>query len=73
VSPDGRVIAFATSDNRTRLYPVDGGEPTLLPGAEPGEVAVQWSEDGRWVYVRQFGELPVTVHRLDVHAGQREL
>jgi DNA-binding beta-propeller fold protein YncE len=71
VSPDGAWVAAVGPDQRVMLYPVDGGAPRPLAGAELGEVPVQFSADGRRVYVFRLGELPSPVTLVDVHSGAR--
>jgi Tol biopolymer transport system component len=70
-SPDGRVIAALGPDEVLKLYPVDGGTPRVLRGANPGELPVQWTADGRQVYVFRLGELPSAVTLVDVDTGAR--
>jgi hypothetical protein len=54
------------------LYPIDGGEPTTLPGLGPLDLATSWGQDGKlMVYTR--GELPLRVNLLDVRTGEKEL
>ena len=62
-------------DRKIALYPVEGGEPRPIPGAVEGDVPVQWSRDGRSLYVTQRWEFfrPVRVLRLDPETGKREL
>jgi len=73
VSPDGRFVALGRNDNQTLLYPLEGGEPVPVQGVGPDEVVIKWSTDGRSLYLRRYGELPVSVHRLDLATGEREL
>jgi len=55
------------------LYPVDGGERRPLPGMERDEWPVAWSLDGRSVYARREGDLPLPVLRVDVRTGEKAL
>jgi len=70
LSPDAKWVAWAHQD-QLLLYPVDGGEPRPVPGAEPEDRAVRWSADGRLLYVRQ-GRLPLKLAAIDVATGHRE-
>jgi hypothetical protein len=36
-------------------------------------VAIQWTSDGRSLYVRRWDEIPARVFRLDLGTGRREL
>ncbi len=72
VSPDGRFIPARGPDRKMYLYPIDGGEPTALPGLGPLDLATSWGQDGKLlVYTR--GELPLRVYLLDVRTGEKEL
>jgi Tol biopolymer transport system component len=73
LSPDGRHVASLGPDQRFYLYPVDGGEPTPIPGLVKGDVPSGWSPDGRSMFVRRRGEIPQRVMRLEVATGQKEL
>jgi WD40 repeat protein len=72
-SPDGKFVAVSGPDNRYYLYPIDGGEPVPIQGLVPGDVVDGWSRDGRSVFVRRRGELPLRVMRLDLTSGKKEL
>ena len=54
------------------LYPVAGGPPQPLGGLQPGDEPLRWSRDGRFLFVRQRGGIPVRVDRLDLLTGRRE-
>jgi eukaryotic-like serine/threonine-protein kinase len=73
LSPDGKWIAVSEADQKAKLYPVDGGEPRPISGIAEGDVPVQWTADGRSLYVRRWDEMPARVFRLDLETGRREL
>ncbi|MDQ3687540.1 MAG: hypothetical protein M3430_18345, partial [Acidobacteriota bacterium] len=73
ISPDSRIIAAVGPDNLIHLYPVDGGEPQRVRGAESGDMPVRWSKDGRSLLVRKRGEVPAVVYQLDLATGQKVL
>lgn len=73
VSPDGKFVAVVTQDGKALIFPVEGGQSRPIPGIEHGEVPVQWSEDGRSLYVYRPLGLPARVFRLDLDSGQRSL
>jgi hypothetical protein len=67
LSPDGSQIA-ATWKDRPWLFPLTGGEPRVLPGASPGEIAAGWTSDGQYVFVRGMAaETPL--RRVNVRDG----
>jgi hypothetical protein len=79
VSPDGRFASALGSDRRYRVYPIDGGgESREIAGLLPGEEPIQWSRDGRSLFVRApeqvaDPEVPLArIDRLDPWTGRRE-
>jgi hypothetical protein len=72
MAPDGRRLVLAGPDGTVRLYPIDGGPPEPLPGLGSGDRPVRWSSDGRALFVRRGGELPIRIDRYDVATGRRE-
>ncbi len=73
LSPDGRHVAASGPDQRFYMYPVDGGEPTPIPGLVKGDVPGQWTADGRALFVRRRGDIPQHIMKLDVTTGRKEL
>jgi serine/threonine protein kinase/Tol biopolymer transport system component len=73
ISPDSQWVAAIGPDQHDYLYPVEGGEPRLIPGASQDEQPITWSADARFLYVYQPGELPAHVYRIDIKSGQRTL
>jgi len=73
ISPDGRWVATVGPDQKGQLYPINGGEARAVPGMKPGEVPINWTEDGRSLYIYQPGEIPARVYRIDVSSGQRTM
>jgi dipeptidyl aminopeptidase/acylaminoacyl peptidase len=73
VSPDGRFAAVRGPDRRIYLYPLEGGEPTPLPGLTADDVPVRFDREGRWLYVYQQGSIPLRAYRYEISSGRREL
>lgn len=71
--PDGRFVAAAGADDKDALYPVAGGDPVVVRGAKEGDLPVQWTADGRALYLQERGDWPKRVFRLDLATGRREL
>ena len=71
LAPDNKFIATAGPDKRLYLYPLSGGDPRLVPGAEADEIPASWSADGRFLYIYRLGDIPARVQRIDVKTGQR--
>jgi eukaryotic-like serine/threonine-protein kinase len=53
-------------------FPIDGGEPQPVKGAQPEDSPIIWRDGGRVLFVRQ-GRLPARIYALDVDTGQRTL
>ena len=73
LSAKGDFAASVGPDHKIYLYPTAGGEPVLVPGAEPDEAPTGWSADGRSLYVFRFGQIPAKVYELDLSTGKRKL
>jgi eukaryotic-like serine/threonine-protein kinase len=73
LSPDGQQVVGVGPDEKAYFYPVAGGEPRAVPGIEPGEQPVQWSDDGKAIYFYRLGDLPAKVYRLDLSTGRKTL
>jgi len=71
ISPDGRHLPVRGPDQRFYLYPLEGGEPTPLPGMSGTDGASGWTADGRLI-VWSRGDLPLKVFLLDTRTGNRE-
>ena len=74
VSPDGREVAGTMSKGGQFIYRADGqARPRPIRGALPEDQLVQWSSDGKAIYVRGGEEPPLHLYRVDLATGRREL
>ncbi len=73
LSPDGQQVVGVGPDEKAYFYPVPGGEPRVVPGIEPGEQPIQFSDDAKTIYFYKPGDLPAKVYRLDVSTGHKTL
>jgi len=78
VSPDGKHLLTWAPDSKSpdgQFYVslLDGTQGFSIPGLEMGEVPIQWSADGRALYVRGAGEFTTSIFRIDLTNGHREL
>jgi hypothetical protein len=73
LSPDGSQVAGIGPDGLAYLYPVSGGQPKPIPGFQTGEQPIEWSADGKSLYVYRPGEFPAKVSNLDLATGKRAL
>jgi serine/threonine protein kinase/Tol biopolymer transport system component len=73
LSPDGSQVAGVGSDGLAYIYSLTGGPSRSVPGFQPGDQPVEWSADGKSLYVYQPGVLPAKVAELDLTTGKRTL
>jgi eukaryotic-like serine/threonine-protein kinase len=71
VSPDGQMIVGIGPDEKGYLFPAAGGDPKIVNGMEPGDVPINWSQDGHAIYLYRTGEVPAKVYRLDLATGKK--
>ncbi|MCA1616662.1 MAG: hypothetical protein LC800_21745, partial [Acidobacteria bacterium] len=72
ISLDERVVAAVGPDREIYLYPLAGGEAQRVAGTEVDDLPVRWSADGDVLFVRQRGQVPVTIFRLDLATGGKD-
>jgi Tol biopolymer transport system component len=74
VSPDGSSVIFTTGDEeKVFAYPIDKGEPLVIAGLKQGDWPIEWSADGRSLFVTRRGIAPSKVYVIDLHTGERRL
>ena len=73
LSPDGRTIAAVDRYGEYYLCSTDEQvQPRPLEGYVDGDFLLQWSADGRFLFVREAGNLVLRIYRLDLSTGRRE-
>jgi eukaryotic-like serine/threonine-protein kinase len=55
------------------LYSLTGGATKTVPGFLAGEQPIEWSANGKLLYVYRPGEFPAKVYELDLTTGKRTL
>jgi serine/threonine protein kinase/Tol biopolymer transport system component len=77
VSPDGErllsLVPDGSPDGKYFLLPLDGTRPTPIPGIGLGEVPIQWSADGRAIYVHGPDDVDLEIYRVNLSDGRRKL
>ena len=73
ISTDGKSLAAYGPQGDYYLIPAGGGEPRPIRGAEPGDDLIQWSADGRYLYVRRLNDSAVELFRIDLSTGLRKI
>jgi WD40 repeat protein len=72
-SPDGTMVAGLGPDQLPYLFPVSGGDPRPIKGFLEGEQPIDWTADGRSLYIYRPGEVPAKVFTVDLTSGKRTL
>ncbi|HEY1250436.1 MAG TPA: WD40 repeat domain-containing serine/threonine protein kinase [Thermoanaerobaculia bacterium] len=70
VSPDGKSVIALSADHLATIYPVEGGEPRLIPDARREDIPICWSADGRSVFTLIDGSTPARVDLVDIATGR---
>jgi Tol biopolymer transport system component len=70
VSPDGRSVVLMAAGGQFMRCPVDGGDPIPIPGMQPDDLPVTWTEDGAALFVVAKAA-PGQFVRLDLASGRR--
>ena len=73
VSPDEKLLAGIGPTGGYFLRSTDGGVARPIRGVLPGDDLIQWSADGRFLYVRAPGDSPLEFFRVNLATGHREL
>ena len=71
ITPDGKSVAARSPEQRILLYPIEPAEPQSILGISPDDVPIQWTADGRSLYVLAPGGLPARISSVDVSSGRR--
>ena len=72
-SPDGQFVIGRGPDRRNYLYPVSGGDPRPLPGLEGMAAPLQWTVDGKGLYLTRPTEVPARVWLVPAPGGREAL
>jgi Tol biopolymer transport system component len=70
-SPDGKFVAGTDAEEHLTIYPVEGGQPRVVPGSSD-LTPLRWTGDGSGVYAVHYGENPMNIYRVDVATGRKQ-
>jgi eukaryotic-like serine/threonine-protein kinase len=73
LAPDGSQVAGIGTDGLAYLYSLNGGPTKTVPDFQQGEQPIEWSADGKSLFVYRPGEFPAKVEKLDLATGKRTL
>ncbi|HET7292421.1 MAG TPA: protein kinase [Vicinamibacteria bacterium] len=71
VSPDGRLVAYPEAAGGIAIVPIEGGNELRVPDVGVNELPIQWTADGRRLYIFDPGQLPARVFTVDIERGER--
>jgi len=71
VSPDGKWF-ISVDPHKLLMTPVSGGTPKTVVDLQPGESAVRWSSDGRYVFLQQREAASIKISRLEIATQRKE-
>jgi len=72
-SPDGRRLLIHDPLEGYVVWPLDGAKPAALKTLDPQHRPIQWSADGKFLYVRGLGDAVVRLYRFNLANGDSEL
>ena len=70
-SPDGKSVAGIGPDGKAYVYPIEGGEPRLIPGIPDGYRISGYTEDSASVYAYSYRVIPTVLYRVDLATGKK--
>jgi Tol biopolymer transport system component len=73
VAPEGRRILVGDPLEGFLVWPLDGGKPVPIRGLDRDDRPIQWSADGRFLYLRGPDDAVLRIYRFNLATGQREL
>ncbi len=73
VSPDGVSILVLDKDQKLALYSLQSHTSRTLAGSQPDDDVVNWTPDGRAIYLHHAPDIPIRIYRLDLASGKREV
>ena len=70
---DGRGVLIGDPLGSYQLWPLGPGKPTAVEGLTAEDRPIQWSPDGKFLYLRRVEGLAVNVYRYTLATGERRL
>jgi hypothetical protein len=73
VSHDGRAVAAAMASGEVAILSLDGGPVRAVPGTGPNDLPIQWTRDGRRLFLLDPSSIPSRILSVDVATGERTI
>ena len=72
ISPDGRFVVLRGPDGRSKMYPIEGGEPQLISGLSDRDSPIRFTADGRHLFLSSRDEHGARkLERFEIATGRR--
>ena len=72
VSPDGKLVPCHQEGQQWLLCPLNGTNPSPIRGLHTSEIPIQWTADGRFLYVCNPSDRILQFYRLEIATGYRQ-
>lgn len=73
VNASGTAVTSQDLDGKLKLFPLEGGAPTEIPGLLPGEDLLAWLPGDASYLAARRNDIPLHVFQVDVPGGARRL
>lgn len=73
ISKDGNAILVSDENGKFSIVSVSGGSAKQVKGIEPDDFPIQWSDDGRSIFVVKDKAIYESIDRIDLLTGHRTL
>jgi Tol biopolymer transport system component len=70
-SPDSTHVIVRNEKGHLSKYPIAGGAPVMVEGAEAGDEPLAWSTRGEAIWVLNRGTVPAKIFRIELASGRR--
>ena len=70
LSHDAQTIAMGV-DQKLMLLSIAGGEDRVMPGAQAGDIPIEWTDDNSALFILERQHNNVRIMRVDVVSGER--
>jgi len=73
ISPDSRQVALGPIRGQVELRDIEGRKQKPLPGLSERDTLLQWSADGKSLFVADTHSLPAQIYRFDLKTSRKTL
>ena len=69
--PTAKSWSASAPIKKATYFPRRAATPRVVKGMEAGDLPINWSQDGRSIYLYRTGEVPAKVYRLELATGKK--